>query len=312
MARVLLGPRVGGRLRKRLHGLQIDAPYADHGLPHRSGEKLLAGRHAHVGKPAPPHVSLLKATHRLPPPHLEGLLRATQECAAVLGEEDPSHLPAVGRRTRHLLEALQIPQAEGAICSGAGHQKLRGMHGEGSDRRGMLREFVHQPGQHRDHEQASRRQWRTRSARLCRRGARAPAHREVPQLDHSVVSARDDPTAVRREDDLAHALRVALVRLDARLAPDVPDLEVRVHGARREKLAVGMPLHADAIGPVPGERARDLCMLEVPQLQRATGRAGDHRLLVRVKAHAFHGARVPGEALRAPPARTREVSMSRE
>ena len=79
--------------------------------------------------------------------------------------------------------------------------------------------------------------------------SRQPAHGQIPQLHDAVVSSRDNPSAVGREDDLAYSLRVALVGLDARLAADVPYLQIRIYGAGCEEFAIWVPLRNAQLGP---------------------------------------------------------------
>jgi len=101
-------------------------------------------------------------------------------------------------------------------------------------------ELMHEPAQIREAGEIVER----RTGALIRVGiaSRSPARREIPQLDHTIVAARDDPAPIGREGDLPHTSGVALVRLNARLAPNIPNLEIRVDRARGKEFAVGMPL----------------------------------------------------------------------
>lgn len=56
------------------------------------------------------------------------------------------------------------------------------------------------------------------------------------RLDAAVLPPRGDPPAVGAERHPGHPARVALVGVDAPLAADVPDLDVRVQGARSEEI----------------------------------------------------------------------------
>ncbi len=62
---------------------------------------------------------------------------------------------------------------------------------------------------------------------------------------------------------------MALVCLDAALAPDIPYLQVGVQASAGEEIAVGMELDGDAGGAMAKEGADDLRLLEVPKLHCA-------------------------------------------
>lgn len=59
------------------------------------------------------------------------------------------------------------------------------------------------------------------------------------RLDAAVLPARCNPPPVGAEGDFRHPARVALVRVNAPFAADVPDLHVRVKGPGGEELACG-------------------------------------------------------------------------
>ena len=63
-------------------------------------------------------------------------------------------------------------------------------------------------------------------------------------LDGALLSGGGDPLSVGAELDAVDLLAVALVGEDAALAPDVPQLEVRVVRAGREEVAVRVEVYA--------------------------------------------------------------------
>ena len=74
--------------------------------------------------------------------------------------------------------------------------------------------------------------------RLVSFSARLHSH-----LDGALLSGGGDPLSVGAELDAVDLLAVALVGEDAALAPDVPQLEVRVVRAGREEVAVRVEVH---------------------------------------------------------------------
>ena len=99
--------------------------------------------------------------------------------------------------------------APAPIGRAAGQQELVGVEGQARDGPRVLRVVV---------QHLARRQVPQLQA-LSPRTSMAPAH-----LDGAVLSAADKQAPVRAELDAVHRVRVALVRLDARLAPHVPHL----------------------------------------------------------------------------------------
>ena len=75
--------------------------------------------------------------------------------------------------------------------------------------------------------------------RLVSFSARLHSH-----LDGALLSGGGDPLSVGAELDAVDLLAVALVGEDAALAPDVPQLEVRVVRAGREEVAVRVEVYA--------------------------------------------------------------------
>ena len=73
---------------------------------------------------------------------------------------------------------------------------------------------------------------------------RYPGRWRTLYLDCALLPGGGDPLSVWAELDAVDLLAVALVGEDAALAPDVPQLEVRVVGARREEVAVRVEVDA--------------------------------------------------------------------
>jgi hypothetical protein len=107
-------------------------------------------RGAEVCQATPAHVGLLVAAHRLPAPDAQRLLRATEECRAILGEHHTADLAAIWRHAAHLLEALEVPQPERAIDRGARHEEFRRVHRKARYGRRVRGELMHEPAQIRE------------------------------------------------------------------------------------------------------------------------------------------------------------------
>mmetsp|Transcript_21055 Transcript_21055/g.63294 ORF Transcript_21055/g.63294 Transcript_21055/m.63294 type:complete len:206 (-) Transcript_21055:17-634(-) len=119
---------------------------------------------------------------------------------------------------------------------------------------------------------------------------------QVPELHLAVLPAGGNPAAVGAEPDGGDGAGVALVRLDAGLPSQVPNLEVGVCRSGCKELTVRMKLHGAASGPVPGESSRHLAVLQIPDLHGPARAADYQHLLLLVKDEALHSAVVAGEA----------------
>ena len=90
---------------------------------------------------------------------------------------------------------------------------------------------------------------------------------------------------------------MSLVREDASLPPDVPQLEVCVCAARGQEVPVGVEVDGGEAGLMPGQGAHQFGGLQVPDLERARLGPGADQLLCVAEADALHGGRVAAEGL---------------